>query len=615
MDIFVHESLNHTEPSIRLLTVLPDLSRDGLIQCSVIHTTIEEAPYNCLSYRWGSPVPAYNILINGKRHHVGCNLFKFLKTFRESPSNWTQEYLWIDAICIAQADLVERNHQVAQMGNIYRNAQVVYIWLGDGAFLAPIIRSIKNWRHPTIEDLATVQSSQISEYLFNNEYWSRAWITQEISLASQAIVLLDNEPIDFSDLISSLESFSLLESGPYKFSAFSQHVKDGLSRSLDGASRSGNPPAESLLSLLSRFRNKRCFVPQDRVFSLLSLCDPACRVQVDYRQNSAQLIWNVLTSNTGPTCICEAVSVVHSLGFDGTLPSARDGSHAWEGYYVDIKMNGIQLVKTPESWAGFDQAQYHLGQYSRAICYMAQKAILSAVHHTMSIASPVRRGDLKTLPTEDLPFIYQKLHAATASRLTQAKSREFSILESVSGSRKYTLRIAMRLILDECSEPQELCPIATRYIPWRYVVWGCNPGEKDSFPMVSDPNFRKIWDSWNSGKGGDCNSDTMIWGKCERCLSKQQGNCEIMKLDLSQHMSFEECIASYGWYMVDAERRFCERNMITKHHIFSKFLGYVSCYICNIETELPASALGRAIAIGKVPGEDYIWGPCHFLRC
>jgi hypothetical protein len=38
--------------------------------------------------------------------------------------------IWIDAISINQANVQERNSQVSMMGNIYRRASVVRIWLG-----------------------------------------------------------------------------------------------------------------------------------------------------------------------------------------------------------------------------------------------------------------------------------------------------------------------------------------------------------------------------------------------------------------------------------------------------------------------------------------------------
>jgi hypothetical protein len=39
--------------------------------------------------------------------------------------------MWIDAICIDQSDLQEKNQQVHMMGRIYQEASCTDIWLGD----------------------------------------------------------------------------------------------------------------------------------------------------------------------------------------------------------------------------------------------------------------------------------------------------------------------------------------------------------------------------------------------------------------------------------------------------------------------------------------------------
>jgi len=45
--------------------------------------------------------------------------------------------MWIDALCIDQADLQEKGHQVAHMGQIFRRADRVVIWLGDTGDVPP----------------------------------------------------------------------------------------------------------------------------------------------------------------------------------------------------------------------------------------------------------------------------------------------------------------------------------------------------------------------------------------------------------------------------------------------------------------------------------------------
>jgi hypothetical protein len=50
------------------------------------------------------------------------NLFSFLEVWQEESHPVT---LWIDAICINQEDILERNRQVALMYKIYRTATSV----------------------------------------------------------------------------------------------------------------------------------------------------------------------------------------------------------------------------------------------------------------------------------------------------------------------------------------------------------------------------------------------------------------------------------------------------------------------------------------------------------
>lgn len=38
--------------------------------------------------------------------------------------------LWVDALCISQADDQETGHQVMHVGKVYENAASVLVWLG-----------------------------------------------------------------------------------------------------------------------------------------------------------------------------------------------------------------------------------------------------------------------------------------------------------------------------------------------------------------------------------------------------------------------------------------------------------------------------------------------------
>jgi hypothetical protein len=118
--------------------------------------------------------------------------------------------LWIDALCINQDDMMERNHQVARMGDIYRNATRVIVWLGrerldktrqDDVLVAiTFLKDIK--RRSLAEFIPGNESKRQSQLLQSGydrtwqamlnlcrrHYWITLWIIQEVVLATNITV-------------------------------------------------------------------------------------------------------------------------------------------------------------------------------------------------------------------------------------------------------------------------------------------------------------------------------------------------------------------------------------------------------------------------------------------
>lgn len=88
----------------------------------------ETPPYIALSYTWGDEDnPIEEIFINSRKKRVRPNLFQalyFLRGYHQF------QYLWVDALCIDQDDVAERNEQVRNMHYTFRNAKLVVAWLG-----------------------------------------------------------------------------------------------------------------------------------------------------------------------------------------------------------------------------------------------------------------------------------------------------------------------------------------------------------------------------------------------------------------------------------------------------------------------------------------------------
>ncbi|KAJ4994037.1 heterokaryon incompatibility [Stagonosporopsis vannaccii] len=93
------------------------------------HTNIN-SKYTYLSYVWGQPKVTHRIVINGRSFYVCQNLLDFLE---EASQSYPGQSFWIDALCVYQQSISEKNHQVQQMGLIFQHAEKVVAWLGKEA--------------------------------------------------------------------------------------------------------------------------------------------------------------------------------------------------------------------------------------------------------------------------------------------------------------------------------------------------------------------------------------------------------------------------------------------------------------------------------------------------
>jgi hypothetical protein len=117
---FVHKPLDLSQSNVRLLRILPGRQKDP-IRCTLRHVSRSKHEYVCLSYTWGEAQPNHRILVNQKSFEVRHNLWHFLCLARRFN---IQDRLWIDAMCIDQENVLERNHQVRRASRIYRHLSI-----------------------------------------------------------------------------------------------------------------------------------------------------------------------------------------------------------------------------------------------------------------------------------------------------------------------------------------------------------------------------------------------------------------------------------------------------------------------------------------------------------
>jgi hypothetical protein len=334
---FRYQPLANPGSSIRLIKINPELSLDGALQIQLLDAALSEE-YTCLSYVWGPKNRneyLFPILVNGKTFHVRPNLKRFLHIARRK---YSERRFWIDAICIDQANTPERNQQVQQMGRIYSEAKEVIAWLGyreRAALFIPTIEGLTPHvfrRSPTdiwrqlwysignIEDVycfgcvilsrwklekfhqMKLESSAFSEAV--SEYWTRAWVTQEVALAKHVRLLVHETELD-------LATFNLSKRLNYRVP-----IPWSLLQIRSANMRDRNGHNEHLVALLCDYHAKKCEIKRDRVYSLLSICREGAELKVDYSLSEEKFMSTVLRASHLTPCLCSAWVVSESIDDD-----------------------------------------------------------------------------------------------------------------------------------------------------------------------------------------------------------------------------------------------------------------------------------------------------------
>jgi hypothetical protein len=171
----------------------------------------EWGDYCTLSYVWGDSTDPKKISVNGHVVEVTRNLWDFLHelvTENQEDDGGEDEgnrvWLWIDALCINQHDVNEKDTHVKRMKDIYAQSLACIAWLGPASkdsdkaidFLTKLSMQQVDNAAEGIAYLARLQEDDtflgtgISKALMGflcRPYWSRLWVIQEIALSHSSL--------------------------------------------------------------------------------------------------------------------------------------------------------------------------------------------------------------------------------------------------------------------------------------------------------------------------------------------------------------------------------------------------------------------------------------------
>lgn len=327
-----YEPLDLETDAIRLVR-LNGFDDSGRVLCTLQTTTISQARYIAVSYMWNLhtwnlPTNFYRgsvINVDGTALKVETNIHDFLlrateivkatRLLTDSSSGDTPNFpgvrvvppvgsscragepfaanlrnglqdidgLWIDAICLNQKNIQERNHQVKQMYEIYRSARSVLVWLGANTAL------INNWLSSFVDSscqhhsygkatrLQCAWNDIALDHFLQLEYWSRAWIVQELLAAKDISLLYGQFVIPWivfwcnCAITKGERQLSLTKA--YRHYRRTNWVLKRL----------------DFESALTKFNRLNCQDARDRIYSLLSVIESADGFEIDYSENVAQL--------------------------------------------------------------------------------------------------------------------------------------------------------------------------------------------------------------------------------------------------------------------------------------------------------------------------------------
>ncbi|KAG5772700.1 hypothetical protein H9Q72_001200 [Fusarium xylarioides] len=333
-----YRDLNTNDREIRLLKILPN-SGSGFIECELLPSVKladVHKQYLALSYCAGNAHNTKPIIVNGAKCNVFANLHHALKTVRhywETHTYHRDLFLWVDQICINQANLIERSDQVGFMRSIYESAKETLICLsvadtrGDGMrWLVQLEESYVNrsivgetsssedrddLRYPfSTHQFRTEMEECLSQHEFvdgwtefckvlSSPWWGRAWVFQEFMVSCRATFLYGQHSMEHEVMLTLMPDLCLstldilFEPEKTRGTCVRKKMKrakitrDRVSRSISKVLSVFLAKNEwyqnyDLKRLLVYTQNSQSSDERDRIYSMVGLANPGYAIIPDY---------------------------------------------------------------------------------------------------------------------------------------------------------------------------------------------------------------------------------------------------------------------------------------------------------------------------------------------
>lgn len=353
---------------IRLLAILPGRFGDP-IKCTLSTVCLDDEPaFEALSYTWGSMSKDSSLICDSKSLKVTSNLYEGLQRLRRRKSI---RVIWVDAVCINQDDVEERNQQILYMARIYKQAKQVVVWLGvtsDENDLVPSSTKKENW---IINTGSKSWSSKRSRQLpgswlqhFNRPWFLRVWIIQEIVFAQKVTVIHGRQKIpwrDFAKISDDVEERITLAQGRHNLADDSDLIDAMMSVYAidDWHEQYRNPEYDGFdaYSLLQSTGGCRATDLRDKIYALLGLFPEPFReyIKPDYGLSIDQILLDVakafLMVDQDLNLLVRSKPAIRRQGMPSWVPDLHGKTNRWGAKDTEVSLW--------HNWSWYDQDNPH----------------------------------------------------------------------------------------------------------------------------------------------------------------------------------------------------------------------------------------------------------------
>ncbi|KAI1205494.1 HET-domain-containing protein [Annulohypoxylon truncatum] len=299
MSIYPYQKIPTTHIRLMRLVRRPPCDHDinGILNYELVSFPLESCPsYMALSYTWGAENPNQNIIIDGHNTPVQNNLHAFLRRHYNSlpQSNLDETYLWVDAICINQLDKHEKSLQLTLMGEIYKRANHIGLWLGEDSHDSAVaidcwLRLVDKVRQGGLikpADLSIRETRALDNLALRN-YWHRVWVWQEASTPNTpSYIICGDKQIALEDAFVAndavrtmmLNSYRVTKLIPWVPKLQAMYELARIRSSYASTEEFANDPPlggsadwDSLMSMLFATRDLQATDPRDKIYALFPI--------------------------------------------------------------------------------------------------------------------------------------------------------------------------------------------------------------------------------------------------------------------------------------------------------------------------------------------------------